>query len=64
MGSGLSGTRTLSGLDSKIKSARWIDNNEILALTPTLEDDLLTIHLTPYPYGSQLVVRVAELQSV
>lgn len=59
LGGGGAGPRAISGLDVKIKSARWLDNGEKLKVTQT--DALAAIDLTGYPYGSNLVVRVAEL---
>jgi len=61
---GLAGSRQLKGLPEKIESARWIDNDEILLMNPTVENEDLLIAFTPYSYGTQLVVRVAELRPV
>jgi alpha-L-fucosidase len=43
------------------KTARWLDNDEYLPFSQNSGDALLALHCTPYPYGTQLVVRVAEL---
>jgi alpha-L-fucosidase len=55
------GLRTIKGLKSKIKSARWIDNNESLTFAQSAKTGDSLVHLTGYPYGTNLVVRVAEI---
>ncbi len=52
--------RTLRGLGCEIASARWLDRDEALELKQT-SDGTVTVALTGYPYGTDLVVRVAEL---
>jgi alpha-L-fucosidase len=58
---GQAGARSLSGLKQGVRSARWLDNDEKLAFTQDSKTGLFALDCTPYPYGTQLVVRVAEL---
>jgi len=51
--------RVFAGVSRKINLLRWIDNNEKLAFVQSA-DGLLAFNATAYPYGSNLVVRVAE----
>jgi alpha-L-fucosidase len=60
---GQGGVRALSGLKTAIRSARWLDNEENLAFTQDAKTGLFALDCTPYPYGTQLVVRVAELDA-
>lgn len=53
---GRSGPRVIKGLPGPIRSARWLDNGESLTVTAGN-----TIHLTGHPYGTNYVVRIAEL---
>ena len=52
------GARMFTGLGD-VKSARWIDSGESLKIES--EGDALTLHATGYPYGTNMVVRVAEM---
>ncbi len=58
---GGSGPRSLKGLQRRIQSVRWMDNREELAFTQNSKDGIAAINFTGYPYGSNLVVRVAEI---
>jgi len=40
---------------------RWLDNDEALTFTQHPEQGYAAINLTGYPYGTNLVVRVAEI---
>ena len=53
--------RALSGIKRPFKSARWLDNDESLTFTQQSAKGLLAIQCTSYPYGTDCVVRVAEL---
>ncbi len=53
---GRTGPRVINGVPSILRSARWLDNGEVLTVTAGN-----TIHLTGHPYGTNYVVRVAEL---
>lgn len=44
-----------------VKRVRWCDNDEDLAFEQGSQ--LLSIHATPFPYGSQGVVRVAKIDT-
>ena len=58
-GDGQSGS-TFTGVPGKVKSIRWTDTGH--EMTFTQDGDKLSIHLTHFPYGSDLVVRVAEAE--
>lgn len=55
------GPRAIYGLKRAIRQARWMDNQETLPFCQDAEAGLCALHLTGYPYGSQMVVRVAEI---
>lgn len=60
-GPGFIGPRAVRGVTRVVKSARWMDTGEALDFSQKPETGLLTIDCTGYPYGTDLVVRVAEL---
>ncbi len=53
--------RTIDGITDTIKAIRWLDNGEDLKFEQDPAAKRLTVHATDYPYGVDLVVRVAEL---
>ncbi|TVR43019.1 MAG: alpha-L-fucosidase, partial [Planctomycetota bacterium] len=53
------GLQTILGQLPPVQRIAWADNDESLSFTQ--EEDRLMYRATPYPYGSQLVVRVAVL---
>lgn len=53
--------RTFTSLKDKVNGVRWLDNKEELSFMQNQEAQLLTINATGYPYGTDLVVRVAEV---
>lgn len=53
--------RTYAGITQPVKAVRWLDNNLELPFVQDVEKQLLTVHATGFPYGKNLVVRVAEL---
>ena len=59
--SGGVGPRTIQGLGRKVMSARWLDTDESLAVMQNDDYSLTTIDCTGYPYGTNTVVRVAQL---
>ena len=59
---GGAGPRALSGLNAPIKSVQWLDSSENLAFAGDAENGLATLDLTGYPYGTNLVVRVAKIE--
>ncbi|PTY01060.1 alpha-L-fucosidase [Verrucomicrobia bacterium LW23] len=63
-GSSRPGLRAFSGLKAELRSARWLDVEEKLAWTQDATRGIAALDCTPYPYGTQLVVRVAELETV
>ena len=54
------GEKTFSGVKGKVKSLRWTDCDEQLSFTQ--DGETLTFNATGYPYGKNLVVRVAEAE--
>lgn len=54
------GPRSFSGLQDKIARIRWTDNGEELSFTQNGTD--ITVDCTGYPYGTNLVVRIAEAE--
>ncbi len=59
-GSG-NGPRTFSNINIPVNKIRWMDNDEELVFASNKDAGLLTINATGYPYGTNLVVRVAEV---
>lgn len=55
---GGTGDKTFTGVPGKIANVHWVDNGEALSFTQ--DGDTCTIAATGYPYGTSLVVRVAE----
>jgi alpha-L-fucosidase len=60
-GSGGNLPRSFAGIDRKINSARWLDNDEKLGFCQDVSSELFTLNATAYHYGTDLVVRLAEL---
>jgi alpha-L-fucosidase len=58
---GGSGPRILKGLNRRIVSARWVDNGEALKVMQDPDNGYAVIDCSGYPYGVNLVVRIAEL---
>ncbi len=58
---GTQGARAIEGLTRRVTAAHWLDNGEPLRFVQDAEAGLLAIDCTGYPYGVDLVVRVAEL---
>jgi alpha-L-fucosidase len=59
---GGAGPRVAQGFKQSIKRVSWLDNGETLAFAQNPEAGLATINFTGYPYGTNLVVRVAEIE--
>ena len=53
-------TRHFKGLNKKIKSIKWLDDNREINFEQS--GDEVSLFPTGFPYGTQLVVRVAEVQ--
>lgn len=60
-GGGGTGPRTIAGLDRGVSGARWLDSGEELQVLQSDDGHLTTIDCTGYPYGTNTVVRIAEL---
>ena len=58
-----SGPRCVGGFDRKIVSAKWMDNGEDAVFMQDLEKKLLTVQCDPYPYGTDLVVRILRIET-
>jgi alpha-L-fucosidase len=61
LGHGGTGPRAFTGVSGDVSSVRWLDNDEELSFTQDAESGLLCFDATGYPYGVNLVVRVARL---
>ena len=59
IGGGGAGAKIFRGVSEKVASIRWTDCDEVLAFTQ--DGDTLQVDCTGYPYGKNLVVRVAEV---
>ena len=57
---GGAGEKLFAGVKGKVKSVRWTDNGEELEFKQ--DGEKLTIDCTAYPYGTSLVVRIAEAE--
>jgi alpha-L-fucosidase len=55
------GPRAAQGVKQTIRQIRWLDNGEQLAFAQNPEAGVATVNFTGYPYGTNLVVRVAEI---
>lgn len=56
---GGTGPKSFSGVHRPVSSVRWLDNDEELSFTHDPESGLLCFQATGYPYGDNLVVRIA-----
>ncbi len=52
------GNRDFTGVPGRISNLHWVDNDEVLEFTQ--DGSTVTMNCTGYPYGMNLVVRVAE----
>lgn len=50
---------SIQGLKRKVKSIRWIDNDEELLFSQ--HDDVLNYRAVGFKYGSQMIVRIAKI---
>ena len=60
---GGSGSRTaaFTGIFDHVKEVRWTDNNEALPFIQDAQNGLFTFNATGFDYGSNRIVRVAEI---
>jgi len=56
------GPRSVVGLGRRIAGAHWLDNRSGIPLIGNSDGSLLTLDCRGYDYGTNLVVRVAELE--
>ncbi len=54
--------RNFAGVWEDVRSIRWMDNGEELSFSRIPDSGILTLNATGYPYGTNLVVRVAEVE--
>ena len=52
----------LSSEEAPIREVCWMDNGETLHFAQDPVSGVVAIDFTPYPYGTHMVVRVAEIQ--
>ncbi len=57
---GGAGEKIFNGINGSIRSIRWTDQDETLSFTQ--DGTSVKIHCTGYPYGKNLVVRIAEAE--
>lgn len=53
--------RSFVGVTRPIQAIHWLDNQEKLTFTQDINKKVLTIDATGYPYGSDWVVRIAQI---
>lgn len=53
--------RSYAGIDREIKSVKWLDNGLELPFIQDVEKQMMTVRMTGFAYGKNLIVRVAEL---
>jgi alpha-L-fucosidase len=56
------GPRAISNLKRPIRRVRWLDNGEELRFTQDVSTGIAAIDFTGYPFGTHLVVRIAEIE--
>jgi len=56
------GPRRFSGLTQKVKSVKWVDNGEMLEFNQNTAENSLIVNCTGYDYGTNYVVRIAEVE--
>ncbi len=61
-GSG-NGPRKIEKLRRHLSAARWIDNGQAVAVLQDASGDLVTLDCKGYDYGTDLVVRVMEMET-
>ncbi len=55
---GSSGEKSFTGINFRVENLHWTDNGEVL--DTKVDGDKFILNATGYPYGTNLVVRVAE----
>jgi len=58
---GGNGPRAISGLHRKLSAARWLDNDKKIPFIQNEDGTMTVLDCQGYDYGTNLVVRVAEL---
>lgn len=56
------GPRSVCGLDRRVSRIRWLDNDAEVPFLTNADGSLLTLDCRGYNYGTNLVVRVAEME--
>ena len=62
LGKGGEEPRKIEGFDRPVRAICWLDNNEALRFVQDCQRRSLAVECTGYPYGSDLVVRVAQIE--
>ncbi|WP_248517967.1 alpha-L-fucosidase [Salinarchaeum laminariae] len=60
---GGTGPRAVKGLGRDVGGGRWLDSGEELQVCSSEDGEITTIDCTGYPYGTDTVVRIAELDA-
>lgn len=60
-GGGGNGPRTVVGLRAAVQNVRWLDNDEPGKFIQSLTPSIFTLDCSGYDYGTDCVVRVAEI---
>ncbi len=55
------GFRDIEGIDKEVASIEWTDNGEKLEFVQDIDKKLVKVNTTPFPYGTNTVVRVAKI---
>jgi len=58
---GGNGPRSVEGFPARVKSARWLDDDEKIPFFQSRDGSIVTLPCQGYDYGHDMVVRVAEL---
>lgn len=54
--------RTFTGIHRKVRTIKWLDNNRELSFAQNTDTGLFSFQPTGYQYGTNMIVRVAEVQ--
>lgn len=60
----VTGSRMIDNFKAKVRSVRWLDNEEELTIIQDPDAGMLAVNCTGFPYGSDAVVRVARIETI
>ncbi len=60
---GGTGLRSIDGFPRKVASIQWLDSGECARFTQSDDHRILTLDCTGYDYGTDMVVRIAEIHT-